>query len=464
MATTIRFSAITSQSVCLQCAAGLVLLAGLFNSPAHAAAWDWGSEFRLTGSYNDNPTLTPIENTDGTKRDIQTTRSLLAQTELQIIRATPNSKIEFEPRVTRSYYPDEELSKLEQTNWYMDARGSWQQRRTNFSLGFQYRDTGILSAEDTFDDQTGGSTLRVDDKRQLISLSPGFRWQITQQDQINIGVTRSETDYELNFTGRADLEYNTASLSYQRSFSERQSLGFLVGAYTNKSEQLQFILTPTTATNNTDGVNLNIDYNYSISEDMNLALRYGRQESDSATSGGVIAIDLDSATALLGDNCANISENVGAAPLPGTGLLLFLYTDCTRKFKSSQYRLDLTKRYERTEFTFGVFQSIVPGSTGVPQERLQVSVRGAHQLTEKVSLSGRLTANEQTSIGFDNLTRESRNLRADINADWLLTRRWAVGALYVYRDRKRDSNLTEIIADSNEMGFYIRYNWESPEL
>jgi hypothetical protein len=103
----------------------------------------------------------------------------------------------------------------------------------------------------------------------------------------------------------------------------------------------------------------------------------------------------------------------------------------------------------------------------VPQERLQLSVRGTHQLTEKVTLTARLLANDQTSIGFDNFTRESRNLRADINSDWLLTPRWAVGALYVYRNRKRvgaRADLTEIIADSNEMGFYIRYNWESPEL
>ena len=307
----------------------------------------------------------------------------------------------------------------------------------------------------------------MDDKRQLVSLSPNFSWQISPGDQISIGATRSETDYDLDFTGRADLEYNTASLSYQRSLSERQSLGLVAGAYTNKSEQFQFILTPTTATNNTDGTNLNIDYNYSITEDMNLALRFGRQKSDSATSGGLIATNLNSATALLGVNCANISEDIGAEPIPGSGLLLFLYTDCTRKFKSTQYRLDLTKRFERTEFTFGVFQSIVPGSTGVPQERLQVSVRGTHQPTEKVSLSGRLTANDQTSIGFDNLTRESRNLRADISADWLLTRRWAIGTLYVYRNRKRDSalaNQIELNADSNEIGFYIRYKWESPEL
>jgi hypothetical protein len=465
--TTIRFSSITSQAVCLRCAAGLVLLAVLLNNSAHAAAWDWGSEFRLTGSYNDNPTLAVNDDPDGTARDIQTTRSLLALAELQIIRAAPSSSIVFEPRVTRSYYPDKELSQLEQTNWYMDARGFWLQRRSSVSLGFRYQDAGILSTEDTFDNETGGSNLRVDDKRQLISLSPNFSWDITQRDQISIGSTWSETDYQLDFTGRADLKYNTATLSYQRSFSERHSLGFLAGAYTNNSEQLQFIFAPTIATNETDGINLSIDYNYSISEDMDLALNFGRQESDSATSGGVIAADLDNATALLGDNCATISENVGADPLPGTGLLLFLYTDCTRTFKSTQYRLNLTKRYERTEFNFGIFQSIVPGSTGVPQERLQLSVRGTHQLTEKVTLTARLLANDQTSIGFDNFTRESRNLRADINSDWLLTPRWAVGALYVYRNRKRvgaRADLTEIIADSNEMGFYIRYNWESPEL
>ncbi len=463
----------------LPASAAIIIL--LLEQSAYAAAWDWGSQVSLSGRYNDNPTLradrllTELDPDTGELVTVaiepESTLSTVATADLELIRATPNSSISIKPRISRNYYPDRDFSDLENTNWYLSGTGDWSRKRTRWSLSARFEDAGILSSEDTGDADTGGTTLRADDTRTKISINPGFTWTISELDQISLSSSLSTTDYDLDFTGRADADYSTASISYLRAVSARQQVGIVVGVNKNDSEKLLFRDDPIEFTNDTDGVSLSVDYIYNISEQLSVNARVGRQESDSDTSGAVVAADEQAAAIFLGNDCREVTPT-DAIP-PGFGLTQFLYKNCVRKYKSTQYEINFTRDFERSSIRIGAAQSIIPGSTGTPQERVQISLAGEREFTEKLISRAKIIASDQETVSFDNISSTNRNFRGELSLNWSFTKNWALGGEYIYRKRKKDgfssdtqvlSNSIESNVDSNEVGFYLRYYWEKPRL
>ena len=433
----------------------------LFSEFAAAAAWDWGSQISITGRSNDNPTL--VVGSEGTE-------SLSTTIQGNIVRATSNSNIEITPRISRSYFPDSDFKELENTDIFLGVNSNWTRPRTRFSLNLRFDDESILSSEDRFDDDAGGTSLRADDTRNRISIAPGFTWTISELDRVSINTSFSRTDHELDFTGRADTDYSVLSISYLRSISERQQLGLVAGFSRNDSEQLRLVVDfdnntglnftrPSLNTNETDGANLNLNYVFTVSPELSLNMQVGRQESDTLTKGSAAFLIGTDPTIFLGENC-----NITPTALDDSGAFIwFEYDNCRRDVSSTQYSFDITRTFAVSKLRFALLQSVFPGATGTPVERVQASVTGDHKFSEKLTGRSRLSIWDQEAITFDNNSTTNRNLRGEFSLDWIVSRNWAVGAEYVFRERERPSSNVDastITVDSNQFGFYIRYFFE----
>lgn len=445
---------------------GLVLIAcSLLPGALQAAAWDWQSQVRLTGRSNDNPTLRIEDLPDGTPSagKIVSATSLNGLVEFDLIRSTPNSRIEITPRVSRSYYPDDAFKELENTDWFIFADGAWNRELTNWNLGLRYEDVSLLSNEDQGGGGTGGSLFRVDDTRTRASIAPNFSWLISPRDTLQLGATYTEVDYALDFTGRADGDFTAFSLNYFRAFTERQNVSISAFVNQSRSQQLLNRDDPYTVENDFDGLNLNLGYTFNITEDFSASIRYGRQETDTRIDGlRFPGIDPGDNLDTPFGQCADIADI-------GGGLLE--YRNCENSQKSNTYALDIDKAFELSRIGFTLSQRITPNSAGSPTERIQAQIDYERDLSERVSIDALLTAYEQKTVNTEELAQKNTNIRAEISIDWIFTRNWAVGAEYKYRFRENSTD-SDILpgsisfgeADSNEFGFFIRYFIERAEL
>ncbi|MEC9376159.1 MAG: hypothetical protein VYA80_07300 [Pseudomonadota bacterium] len=451
-------------------------------STSLAASWDWGSEVRLTGRSNDNPTLRSETFLNGDPFDIQSAESLNASVEFDLIRATENTRLTLTPRVSQNYYPDDAFKDLENTNLYLSGNSQWIQDRTNWSLGFRIEDVGLLSSEDISDIATGGSLFRADDTRSRFTINPGFSWAISELDQFSLGASLSKIDYSLDFTNRADQDLSSVSIAYQRIISPKQTLGFFALASSNESDRLLRETDPLLFENETDGISFNLDYSLEINSDLRLSARVGRQESDTKSSGVIVAKD-DPADVNnnLGGNCSSIVD-IGNVPDPNdlfNPFDVFQYNDCERTIQSTILEFDLKKNFQKSDLTLSLLRSVVPNSTGTPQERNQFKVKFERKITDFLRFDTSLIAYEQESINFQNVQTKNEGIKGEIGIDWVISKNWAIGGQYIYRKRENgrsfdldlpegaeDPNITEPLdtRDSNEFGFYVRYFIEKPEL
>jgi hypothetical protein len=332
----------------------------------------------------------------------------------------------------------------------------------------------LLSNEDRGGEGTGGSLFRVDDTRSRFTISPSASWIISELDQIQVGVSYSEVDYALDFTGRADAEFRSASLNYQRTVTQRQSVGLSMFASRSESTQQLNQNDPFTVNNNFDALNLNANYTYNVGEEFQWSVRYGRQETDSTIDGQRIqaAVLSDEFVAAFGD-CTAILDVGDVAPTPGNpaGGDIFQFVDCKRSLKSNTYAFDVRKGFELSQIGLRISQSITPNSAGSPTERIEIRLNHQRELSEKLSTDLELIAYEQETVNLDNIARKNENIRAEIGVDYVFTRNWAIGAQYIYRYRDDSTegiinpdNLSFGSRDSNEFGFYIRYFIERSEL
>jgi len=159
-----------------------------------------------------------------------------------------------------------------------------------------------------------------------------------------------KSDFDLDYTGRSDVESYSASSQYRRSVTDRQEAGISANISHSEAEGIncRFNLNnaanpgnpaspvfepctnftdPLVVTalndNETDGYNVSLDYKYELSETAAVAARFGIQDSDSSQT----IQDADGVTILIDEN--GVPEN-----------------EIETNFESTTYDISFTKKLE----------------------------------------------------------------------------------------------------------------------
>ena len=420
----------------------LLIICALQQS-AYAAQWDWGSRLGLGGNWNDNPALADDA------RNPQSTFRVVASYSGEFMRLGPSSTLTFRPRVTRDWYPDKQFKDLESTDLFLPGSYNLVRRRSNWALGYNVSRQNVLSDEQTISQDLPGSNLNADDIVYRASLSPNFSWYASEKDQIIVGIRGFLTNYELDFTQRADATGVGASFSYLRSVTERQSVGFSASIDTTESENLNlcpievdpgppplFTLVECTRFIDTTSDSLTLDYGFNFSENSKFSLKWGLQNSESEQE---------------------TIEN-------STGQPLFIIPI---EFESTTYDISYNKITKNGQFGLTGTRRVTPATNGRPQDRYEIVFNGKNDLSPKLNFRWVMRVWEQQGIGFASTGGEfnlkTRYFGTDLFFIWKLSRKWTLNGNYrfAYRDRDAGINSTNsFTARSNAIGLGVGYAWK----
>jgi hypothetical protein len=427
----------------LKTPAVILLLLCICQQNVLAGNWEWGSDLGLASAWNDNPTL----NSNATS-----TFRMVAIYNGEFSRSTPSSSINFRPKVTSDYYPDSQFQQLQSTDFFLPGSFRLTRPRTNWNLGYNLTRQSVLSDETTLADDGTLSNLNADDTVYRVSLSPGMFWTMSPKDQLSISVSLSATDYEKEFTRRADSTGGAIFASYSRSLTSRQSIGVTASTSKFDSDNETFIGIPTspptdpptsTATlakidNTSTSESLSLDYKYKLSRTSLLNISFGLQKTETDNS------------------LINLETGLPAGPERGPST-----------FESTRYNIGYTKSTERGNFGITGSRSVAASANGQPQDRYEMGFSGSTKLTQRLSGSWRLSASQQQNIilAATDGTFESKNrfYSARLGLNWRISRKWSIRGNYIYRYRDQDTgiNSTEsITTNSNAISAGISYVWK----
>lgn len=399
------------------CAALLAVVTPL---TSHAETWNYGTRLGLSSEWNDNPAL--VDNA----LNPESTFRFLASYDGEFERQDYNTRFNLRPRVTTDYYPDSQFSNLQSTDYFLPGSFSYQRPTRVWTLGFNASQQSVLSSEASTSQGVTIGLLEGDDKLTQFSLSPSLTWQLSERDELLVGLSYGLSDYDLEFTNRTDSTSLGANISYRRSLNERNSIGITTFISSSDADRKVLVGLPLDApveivegTVNTDSSSnfITADYRYALSTTSSLSISYGLQDAttESTTS----------------TNSRGVSF--------GTGSL---------DFSSTTYDVGYQSEGPRSNYSITASRSVTLDITsGQPQDRDELTFEGEYEITERLLGGWRLIVWEQEAIALaaadDNtLLSEgtSKPRYADVrgNLSWRLTRKWSLTGAYQYRWRSND--------------------------
>jgi len=411
--------------------AATALLAGV-TGPVHSANWEWASRATLNANWNNNPALVVDS------RDPESTFRMVAGLAGNLVRLADGSTLEFRPRVTRDYYPDEKFKDLESTDFFLPGRYNQQRLRSSWSLGWNATRQNVLSDEDTLADEPVTS-LNADDTVYRLRLSPAVSWIMTQRDQLSLLTSLSKTEFDKEFTGRADTEAAVISVSYSHSLDQNQSVGFSVFRTQFRSERLDRLrldgLPPLVREleNETTSDSFSLDYRRRISERSRVFVRFGLQESETQSTQTIVETGESGETPIL-------------------------------TFESTTYEIGFDRETLRGSWEASINRGVSPATNGSPQDRYEIRFGGRLDFSKKLSGSLKLRARQQQRLILSEQGSESgkdRFYSANVRAAWKLDRKWRLTATYRFRFRQPDSaSENSATARSDQVLLGFTYVWK----
>jgi len=413
---------------------------------AVAGNWEWGSRISLNANWSDNPALADDN------RDPDSTFRMLASYSGQFERLSPSNNFRIEPRITRDYYPDEEFKKLESTDIFLPGGYRHTRRRTAWNLGYNLSRQNVLSDETTVSEDDGTNRLNADDLVYRASLSPSMNWQVSERDQLLIGLSANATKFDKDFTNRSDTVGTSISSTYTRQLTERQSFGFTGFIVSSEAERLNLVIqNPFVCNSNiaietciiatdSDNTSFTLDYGYNISPTSRISIKGGFQGTETTTSGTVEAT----------------GEQVKLDPF---------------KFESTTYDIGYNKITERGDFNITASRRVQPNTNGQPQDRYDLRFIGDTKLSEKLNFDWNFFIWQQQAIALraiseevdEEIKRKTLFFSGTLQLNWALTRKWRLSGRYRYRQRDRDADINsdeQNKATSNQLYFGVSYIWK----
>jgi hypothetical protein len=344
-----------------------------------------------------------------------------------IVRLSPSSTLQIDPKVTRDYYPDSKQKDLQSTDLFLPGRYRVRGRRTSSFLSWNLSRQNVLSDETTVSEDTGivSPELNADDTVYRASLSPGLSWIVNETDQLALNFSAFVTKYDLPFTNRADSIGGLGGFSYSKGLTERQSLGFSALYNQLKSDNTSFrvfFFDPSTPTivlteriTNASSTSFTLDYTYKLSDTGALSLKAGLQSSTSEIESTVIDTD------------------------PPIALPAFEQT-----FDSTTFDIIYRKTLRRGEYSLNASRRVSANVAGQPQDRYDLIFRGNLDWSKKLSTQWIVRAWQQQNIiaaeaGID--AGKTTFFGADLRFNWQYTQRWSFVGRYAYQYRERPERI-----------------------
>lgn len=421
-------------SICI--AALTALTATLGVQPVLADSWNTKANASVSWNYNDNPTLRPADSP--LKREATSYGRARATATLEY--ASPTLAIEIAPRVTRSYYPNEEDKDLESTNIYLDTLTEYNLQRNSLDLIFDYSHVGLLTDEfgDGSPDDPGtggpGANLRVDDRVQRYDISPQWTHQLGQNNEVSVGLVFFGSDYKLEKTNRADNQNKQVQISYSHNLNGRLSFGISALGRRFESEKLAPIpVIDINLKNSSDSVGVTLDLNYIWSEQTSIGLNIGRTKTDSKRD---VLLSADPTAPLISTSESGITNTIFNFIFSHTGY--------------------------RNTYNVLISRGIVPSSLGIENTQTQINMSLRRRLSERLTAILSLNGFDQESINsqqrsFDN---KYRFLTGNASLAWRFNRSWAASGVYTYRQNSNGTGSNSQRADSSQLGVNLTYLWD----
>ncbi|MGI9291341.1 MAG: hypothetical protein ACR2QG_08735 [Gammaproteobacteria bacterium] len=437
-----------------------------FSSDISAGSWDYGHRISLGANYSDNPTLADDD------RDVDSLFKMLASYNLDIEWSEANRTFAMQPRITRDYYPDSDNSDLESTDYIIPGQFTILRDRGSLGLIFNFREQNILSTEAAIIDSPDTTNFRADDTRNTYNLGFNYSYILTPRDQINIGASWLKTDFDLDYTGRADSDGYLANGSYSHSLTNRQSIGFSFNYFQSDSDALDCLNDvlgyedingqPSASFDpcRDDQVNIKretesdtfsatFNYRAVLTPTLEFSARYGRRKTNNESR--------------VRDANGNLLTVVVIDPINGP-IRVPAFTDFKTDSTGDTYDISLSGNYQRYRFDLGGTRTITPSSNGTPNNTTAIRLTQTYNLTQKASakLILRGTEREDAVREASNAPdRKTRTFEGDLRLSYRLSRKWNLGFGYKYRYRERDEaalfGVQKQKASSNRFNLSINY-------
>jgi hypothetical protein len=300
--------------------------------------------------------------------------------------------------------------------------------------------------------------LEGDDKLTQLSLSPTLAWQLSERDELTVGLSYSLSDYDLEFTNRTDSTTVGGNISYRRSLNERNTVGataFISSSDADRKALIPIPVVPPTdpptidrieeGTVNTDSSSsfITVDYGYALSTTGSLKISYGLQDATTESSTSI--------------NSTGASLSTGSLD-----------------FSSTTYNVSYLSEGPRSRYSIGASRSVTLDiTTGQPQDRDELNFEGDYKITERLSGGWRIIVWQQEAIALTAL--DENDLPIDIRSkpryadargslSWSLTRKWFLTGAYQYRWRSNEQRFGDrdfdLKAVSNNISIGITYLWK----
>jgi hypothetical protein len=356
------------------------------------AAWQWQSWVRFGTGYEDNPRM----------RDVnpQAVSDVALSVGATLAAVTERSSFELTPSVDLRRYDDPLYD------------------RTDFNAGAHYAHSLDEQSQLTFDataiqDSTLTSELGttgisfVDKQRQVLGGGFGYSNQLSERDVFMAGASYSEISYlDARFTGLVDYGYRSAYLAWNRTVSERLTLGALASQSLSNAPA-------TGARDESQSLQLTGSFAFTENVKAEFALGRGRLDSVGATSGN-----------------------------------------------TRVYNFSISGRGEQWHWRAGASQSYQPTGRGVQNRQLNVDGLVARQMSENFELAARVTGIATDESGSRNSDVEY--LRASIGGSWRLGRAWYLDFGLAHSEQRRPS--TDYSAYGNMVTIGIAWRGDSRPL
>ncbi len=404
-------------------------------SSAQADSWNTKADVSASWLYNDNPTLRP----DSSQFRRNETNFGRVQARGVIEYANPKLSFDLAPRISRTYFPDEENKDLETTDFFVESNTRYDMVRNDLSLFLDYRNVGLLTDEfgDGVDNSPGGggsgNTLRVDDRVQRYRIIPEWRFDVTRRDSISFSLNFFGQDYKLEKTNRADNRNLQVEVSYDRALTDRWRAGITAAVRRFNSDRLAPIADiDIVLENNSESEGATLNLSYVFSERTNMGLSVGRTNTSTET-------------------------DVFFQIAPGVPLVSRREADIVNTI----YNFSVNHQGARNSFSLLLSRGIVPSSLGFENTQTSLNFSARRRLLEQLTGSLVINAFDQEAVNSAQRTNfQYRLLSASGTLAWRFTRSWVVSAVYTYRQNNNGFGNSNLRGESNQYGMTLTYRWD----
>lgn len=367
----------------------------LANGMSAAAEWSLTSKLDPSVKYDDNVFLSENEQSS-VQYSISPT--LIAK------RSQEDSEVSLTAGYNVSRYTS--ISNLNRQDPFIQLNGNLKAERSQYGLAASYNQASSRSiAEQDTGDFSTESTVTSE------SVSPSYRYQLTERDSLSIGASYSSRTYSTSNFG--DTKTKSVNSGWQHQFSERLSAGFNLAISNYQSDGL-------TISSDDDNYNLSTDISYNLSEIWVFGGQVGIRKLKSNRQDSL-----------------GITENSSS-----TG---------------SSFNLNASRKTELDSLSMGISRSLLPTNTGDVNEQDRINLDWSRNITEHISTNLSASYLQSTSALSEN-SEQRDNINFSPSIKWQFERNLGLNFAYNYRQQKRSTTDTNV--SSNSIMMTLIYDWD----